>query len=73
MWRRSLHDRFGMFDETYKIAGDWEFWARCAKGGATLAYLPEPVGLYWSRPNSLERRDAKAHGAERKRIKEKYG
>ena len=34
MWRRTLHDTYGMFDDKYKSAGDWEFWLRCAFGGA---------------------------------------
>ena len=26
MWRKSLHDKYGVFDESFKSAGDWEMW-----------------------------------------------
>jgi Glycosyl transferase family 2 len=28
MWRKSVHDKVGYFDEQFKIGGDWEFWCR---------------------------------------------
>lgn len=69
MWRKSLHKKIGMFDESFIIAGDWEFWVRCVKNGARLCYLPESVGMYLSRPASLEHKNKEVHGRERKRIK----
>ena len=57
MWRRSLHDRFGMFDESMVVSGDYDFWMRCYKGGAKFAHIDETVGLYWWRADSLEHRN----------------
>ena len=31
MWRKSLHDKYGYFDETFSSSGDWEFWLRIAE------------------------------------------
>jgi len=28
MWRRNLHSTYGLFDDKYRSAGDWEFWLR---------------------------------------------
>ena len=28
MWRKSLHDKYGYFDEQFHSAGDYEFWLR---------------------------------------------
>lgn len=28
MWRKSVHQKVGYFDEQLKIGGDWEFWCR---------------------------------------------
>jgi len=28
MWRKSVHQQIGFFDEQFKIGGDWEFWSR---------------------------------------------
>jgi glycosyltransferase involved in cell wall biosynthesis len=50
LWRKSLHDRFGYFDESYFSAADGEFWLRCAFGGAKLELLNHPVGLYYENP-----------------------
>lgn len=53
MWRKSLHNRFGYFDESYKIAGDWEIWIRAAFGGASFKRIPLPLGIYYKNPYGL--------------------
>jgi hypothetical protein len=53
MWRRSLHDRWGLFDDKYRVAGDWEFWLRIAQG-ERLFHLPELLGLYYRNLGGLE-------------------
>jgi len=50
LWKRSLHDRFGYFDENYKTASDGDFWLRCAVGGAKIDMVNHPVGLYYHNP-----------------------
>lgn len=50
LWRKSLHDRFGYFDESYISAADGEFWLRCAFGGAKIELVNHPVGLYYENP-----------------------
>ena len=40
--RRSVYEKFGLFDRTYKIGGDFEFIARIFKDGMlNFRYLPE--------------------------------
>jgi glycosyltransferase involved in cell wall biosynthesis len=73
MWRMCLHYVYGMFDETYTIAGDYDFWLRCVSKGEKICYLPRPLGLYWQRSDSLEHKDSAKHTQERKRVKEQYG
>ncbi|MCA9795415.1 MAG: glycosyltransferase [Candidatus Eremiobacteraeota bacterium] len=53
MWRRSLHDELGLFDETYRVSGDWEFWLRVAEHHP-LFHLDEPLGIYYRNPEGLE-------------------
>ena len=50
LWKKSLHNRFGYFDENYKTAADGDFWLRCAVGGATIKMVNHPVGLYYENP-----------------------
>ncbi len=57
MWRRSLHDKYGYFDEDMKSAGDYEFWLRIASRGEQFLRLPRSVGAYLLRMDSAERRE----------------
>jgi GT2 family glycosyltransferase len=57
MWRRSLHDKHGWFDEKMQSAGDYEFWLRIAKAGEKLLHVRDILGIYLKRPDSAEHRD----------------
>lgn len=50
LWKKSLHDKYGFFDEKYKTAADGDFWLRCAIGGAIMKMINHPVGLYFENP-----------------------
>ena len=57
VWRKSLHTRFGFFDERkYGPLADWEFWVRCAAGGTRFRLLRTVLGLYLENPESHNRR-----------------
>ena len=58
MWRRHLHDRYGLFDEAMHSAGDYEFWLRVARQGERFLHLPRAVGAYTRRSDSAERRES---------------
>ncbi|MEN6306411.1 MAG: FkbM family methyltransferase [Anaerohalosphaeraceae bacterium] len=62
MWRRSLHDEYGYFDERFKVCGDYEFVLRISQTH-DLIRIAEPLGLYYKNPDSLER-TAGTHDAE---------
>jgi glycosyltransferase involved in cell wall biosynthesis len=47
MWRRSLHERYGYFDESFRSAGDWEFWLRGIRSGLTLHKIDSPMIAYF--------------------------
>lgn len=55
VWRRGLHDRFGLFDEQFRIIGDAEWWNRLSywrqKGATGVEFhkLPKPHGVYLAR------------------------
>ena len=74
MWRKSLHDTHGMFEEKYRSASDWEFWLRCTYGGAKFLKHPEVLGVYYFNPTgvstNLEYDDSKRE--EEKEIFMKY-
>lgn len=56
MWRRSLHEKYGYFDEDYTSAGDYEFWLRLAAGGEKFKHVHAALGAYLERKSSLEHR-----------------
>jgi len=43
LWRRSIHERHGWFDESFKVAGDYEFWLRIATT-ETMVHVPAVLG-----------------------------
>jgi glycosyltransferase involved in cell wall biosynthesis len=65
MWRKTLHNRYGYFDESFTSSGDWEFWLRIAQDTKMLR-IPEILGLYLKSPQSLE------HRSTEKKAKEDY-
>lgn len=52
MWRRSVHEKFGLFDPKFVVSGDWEFWLRMAEQ-TKFVHLAEPVGLMLKRDDSI--------------------
>jgi hypothetical protein len=57
VWRRSLHEKYGYFDEEMRSAGDYEFWLRLAAAGERFFHVRSTRGVYLSRPDSLEHRE----------------
>lgn len=72
MWRKSLHDVFGYFDESFVVAGDYEFWLRAAQAGRRFWYEPETMGTYSQRMASLEHRNRDTCNYETRLIRERY-
>ncbi len=55
VWRRSLHEEFGYFNEDLISAGDYEFWLRIAQKYQFI-HVNEYVGLYWLNENTVSRK-----------------
>ena len=53
MWRRTLHDKHGLFETKYRSAGDWEFWLRCAFAGAKFEKIDQVLGVYYFNPEGV--------------------
>lgn len=54
MWRKSLHDRYGMFDERFWVLGDADFFydrLACEK----TVKVPKPLVMYWIGDSNLYR------------------
>lgn len=53
VWRKSIHERFGYFDESFKFIADWEMWVRAASMGAVFKKIPGIYTLYYHNPKGL--------------------
>ncbi len=72
MWRRSLHDELGYFDESLTCAGDWDFWLRISEK-YDLKRIPELLGLYYYNKEGIEH-SGKIHNLyERYIVGKRYG
>lgn len=72
MWRKSLHEKFGLFDLEYPTAADFDFWMRCLEGGAKFSRLFEIVGLYYYNPQGLSTNSQSSNMREGAKIKENF-
>lgn len=53
VWRKDVHERFGLFDESYFCASDYDMWFRILIGGGKMRKINKLVGLYYANPNSI--------------------
>jgi glycosyltransferase involved in cell wall biosynthesis len=57
VWRRSLHEKYGFFDEEMRSAGDYEFWLRLASSGEKFLHSKRCVGAFLSDRGTASRRE----------------
>lgn len=72
MWRRSLHDKYGYFDESYQVAGDYEFWLRISSRGEIFGKMVDTVGMYYNNPTSAEHRNRQLAALENIKVRNIY-
>lgn len=77
MWRKSMHEKYGFFDPTFKSAGDYEFWLRAVRLGAKFHGISKPLGVHFVNPCGLSTnpstiKQRKLEGEEIKKRKELF-
>jgi hypothetical protein len=74
MWRKSLHEKNGWFEEKYKSAADWELWLRSAFNGSKFMKINEVLGAYYFNPEGMSTNPANVSWKqqEEKEIFKKY-
>jgi glycosyltransferase involved in cell wall biosynthesis len=53
MWRKSIHEKHGYFDEKYRSAGDWELWLRASFAGSKFKKCRDVLGVYYFNPEGI--------------------
>jgi tetratricopeptide (TPR) repeat protein len=71
MWRRSVHELYGYFDERLVTSGDYEFWLRISQT-LDFYHVRQPLGLYLVNPASIEHRNRERQHAENSEILNLY-
>jgi glycosyltransferase involved in cell wall biosynthesis len=71
MWRKAAHDPVGFFDDTYPVAGDYEFFFRLARSLGAL-HIRAPLGLYLENPGGIQISQPKRTAAEFSRLRRKF-
>jgi GT2 family glycosyltransferase/Flp pilus assembly protein TadD len=71
MWRKSVHDLIGYFDENLESAGDYEFWCRLATD-YSMKHINRFLGLYYHNPAGIVNSNQNRSNHETRLIKEKY-
>jgi len=72
MWRKRLHDAHGLFDASYRSAGDYEFWMRCLAAKRVFYKINDPHVVYYQNPEGLSTRRDTRGVDEAKRILKTY-
>ena len=65
MWRKSLHDELGHFDESLDDASDWDFWLRISSK-YKFKHIPDFLGFYYFNKHGIE------HGRKIHSLYERY-
>jgi hypothetical protein len=68
LWRRSLFDQIGLFDPTYKAAGDFEFQMRFSKCKRIAVHVPLPLSLFYQNLQGLSFADTTSAQEEAKAL-----
>lgn len=72
MWRATLHEELGNFDTSFKSAGDYEFWLRCATHQKQFFKLNTPHVAYFQNPAGISTAPQTKGIEEAERLKRKY-
>ena len=73
MWRSTLHDRIGLFDERFRSAGDYEFWIRAIIAGAAFYKINDPHVVYFNNPDGISTSRQTAGVQEAREILKRHG
>lgn len=52
VWRKTMHEKYGYFDERYHAVGDYEMWLRAVNQGAHFLKLQGIYGTFYLNPTT---------------------
>jgi len=71
-WRRGLMDRIGHFDETFKMAGDFDFFVRAGAAAGNMIHVDETLAAFRVHAKSLTSRQLDLNFREIRQMRDKH-
>jgi glycosyltransferase involved in cell wall biosynthesis len=73
MWRRSLHDQIGLFDDSLTYVGDLDLWLRIAALTTfRFHHIDEVLGLWYDVPTTMSQANPELMRAEMIGVRQRY-
>jgi glycosyltransferase involved in cell wall biosynthesis len=72
-WRAAVHRHAGVFDDSYQLAFDWEWWNRLHASGAQFKRIPDVLSKYYFSDDNLTSRGGFRVIDEMYRVTKTYG
>ena len=70
--KKSSIEKVGLFDEDFKISGDYATWLKMSKNGCSFFKIQEPLGGFYEREGSTSIKRIQEAQAEDRLIQKKY-
>ena len=71
MWRKTVHDEVGYFDETLPSATDYEFWCRIAER-YPMKHISSFLGVYYENPEGIINSNPERAHRETRHVQQAY-
>lgn len=65
LWRKSMHEKYGYFDDTFFSSADWKMWLQAVSKGAVFKKVHGLSGLYYLNPKGVSTDSESEKGARR--------
>lgn len=65
VWRKSIHEKWGYFDETFTSSGDMEMWLRAVSHGSQFKKISGYPTLFYHNPNGISTTKDEARSKQR--------
>ena len=72
MWRRTVFDKIGAFDQDYTSAGDYEFLLRFVRAGFSAIRVPEILSLFCENPKGIQFKSAVQNYLQFENVRNQY-
>lgn len=70
--KKSAIENVGYFSEDYVCSGDYEMWLKLSKNNYTFKRIPEIIGCFFDRPNSVSQQKIQLAQQEDRKIQSAY-